>query len=168
MILIQAVGQGRCGRLVDDTLHVQTGDTAGVLGGLTLSVGEVCGDGDDRLGDGGAQVSLGVSLQLLQDHGRDFLGGVSLVVNGDLVVGAHLTLDGGDGAVRVGDGLALCHLAHHTLAGLGECHHRGSGAGAFGVGDNDGFAAFHNGNTAVGGAKIYTYNFTHCNFLLYE
>ena len=51
-LLIHAVGQSRGGRLVDDPLHVQAGDLAGVLGGLTLGVGEVSGDGDDRLGDG--------------------------------------------------------------------------------------------------------------------
>ena len=44
---------------IDDTLHVQTGDPAGVLGGLTLGVGEVGRHGDDRLGDGLAQIGLG-------------------------------------------------------------------------------------------------------------
>ena len=34
--------------------------------------------------------------------------------------GAHLTLDGDDGAVGVGDGLTLGDLAHQTLAVLGE------------------------------------------------
>ena len=51
LFLIHAVGQSRGGRLVDDTLHVQAGDLAGVLGGLTLGVGEVSGNGDDSLGD---------------------------------------------------------------------------------------------------------------------
>ena len=46
-LLIHAVGKSGCGRLVDDTLHVQTGDLAGVLGGLTLGVVEVGRDGDD-------------------------------------------------------------------------------------------------------------------------
>ncbi len=58
----------------------------GVLGGLPLSVGEVSGDGDDRLGNGLAQISLGVGLQLLKDHGADLLGGVVLAVDGDVVV----------------------------------------------------------------------------------
>ena len=37
--LIDAVGQRSSGRLVDDTLDIQTRDLAGVLGGLTLCVG---------------------------------------------------------------------------------------------------------------------------------
>ena len=166
LLLIHAVGQSGGGGLVDDTLHVQTGDLAGVLGGLTLGVGEVGGDGDDRLGDGLAQIGLGVALQLLQDHGADLLRGVALAVDGHLVVGAHLTLDGGDGAVGVGDGLALGHLAHHTLAGLGERHHGRGGAVALRVGDNDCLAAFHDGYAGIGGTKVDTDNFRHNDCLL--
>ena len=36
LLLIHTVGQCGGGGLVDDTLHVQAGDLAGVLGGLTL------------------------------------------------------------------------------------------------------------------------------------
>ena len=91
--LIDTIGQ-RCGRrLVDDTLDLQTGDLAGVLGGLTLCVIEVCRNGDDRLGDGASQICLGVSLQLLKDHSGNFLRGVLLAVDVHLVIGAHMTLD---------------------------------------------------------------------------
>ena len=44
----------------------------------------------------------------------------ALKTAGFIEIGAHLTLYGAYGPVRVRDGLALCHLAHHTLAGLGE------------------------------------------------
>ena len=76
-LLVQAVGQGRGGRLVDDALDFKAGDPAGVLGRLALGVVEVGRDGDHRLVDLLAQVGLGVGLQLLQDHRGDFLRAVS-------------------------------------------------------------------------------------------
>jgi len=160
-LLVHAVGQGRGGGLVDDPLDVQAGDLAGVLGGLALGVGEVGGHGDDRLGDGLAQIGLGVALQLLQDHSGDLLGGVLLAVDVHPVVTAHLALDGDDGAVGVGDGLALCHLAHHALAVFGESHHRGGGAVTFRVGDDNGLAALHDGDARVSRTEIDTDDFSH-------
>ena len=82
------------------------------------------------------------------------------------MVSAHLTLDGGDGAVGVGDGLALCHLAYHTLACFGKCHHGRGGAVAFRVGNHDSLAAFHYGDAGIGGAKVDTDNFRHNDCLL--
>ena len=166
--LVDAVGQSGCGRLVDDTLDIQTCDLAGVLGGLTLGVVEVCGNGDDSFGDGAAQIGLGIRLQLLQDHSRDLLRGILLAVDVDLVIRAHMTLDGSDGAVVVGNGLTLCDLTDHSFAGLGERDDGRGGAVAFGVRDDDGLAAFHNCYTAVGSAKVNADNLTHNNFLLYE
>ena len=166
LLLIHAVGQRGGGGLVDDALHVQTGDLTGILGGLPLGVGEVGGNGDDRLSDGAAQIRLGVRLQLLQDHGADLLRRVALVVDGDAVVGTHLTLNGGDGAVGVGDGLTLCHLTHHTLAGFAEGHHGRSRTVALRVGDNDCLAAFHHGYAGIGRAKVDTDNFRHNACLL--
>ena len=34
--LVEAVGEGRRGRLVDDSFDLQSGDFAGILGGLSL------------------------------------------------------------------------------------------------------------------------------------
>ena len=166
LLLVDAVGQRGGRRLVDDTLDVQTRDLAGVLRRLTLRVGEVGGDGDDGLADGRAQIALGVALQLLQDHGADLLRGVALAVDGDLVVGAHLTLDRGDGALGVGDGLALGDLTDHTLAGLGERDHGRGGAIALCVGDNDCLAALHDGHAGIGGTQINTDNLRHNDCLL--
>ena len=67
LLLIDAVGEGRGGGLVDDTLDLQARDLAGVLGGLALGVREVGGNGDDSLGNRLAQVGLGAALQLLQE-----------------------------------------------------------------------------------------------------
>ena len=165
--LVQTVGQRGRGRLVDDALDVKTGDLAGVLGRLTLGVGEVGGDGDDGLGHALAEIGLGVGLELLQHHRGDLLRGVALVVDRHLVVRAHLALDRGDRAVGVRDGLALGHLADHTLAVLGKGHDGRRGARAFGVGNNDSLAAFHNGHAAVGSSQVNTDDFSHDEFLLY-
>ena len=51
LLLVEPVGQGRGGRLVDDPRDLQAGDLAGVLGRLPLAVVEVGRDGDDRLAD---------------------------------------------------------------------------------------------------------------------
>ncbi len=79
-LLVQAVGQGRRGRLVDDPLDVEAGDPAGVLGRLALGVVEVGRDGDDGLGHLLAQVRLGVRAQLLEDHRADLGRRVGLAV----------------------------------------------------------------------------------------
>ena len=84
-LVVQTVRQRRGGRLVDDALHVQAGDAAGVLCRVALSVVEVRGHRDHRLGDLLAEIGFGVGLQLLQDHRRDFLRAVPTI--------AHLDLD---------------------------------------------------------------------------
>ena len=164
--LVQAIGQGGRGGLVDDAQHLQAGDAAGVLGGLALGVVEVGGHGDDGLGDLLAQVALGGLLHLGQDHGADVLGSVLLAVDVHAVVGTHFTLDGNDGAVGVGDGLTLGDLTHQTLAVLGEGYDGGGGAVALGVGDDNGLAAFHHGDAAVGGTQVDTDDLAHSVILL--
>ena len=141
-LLVQAVGQRGRGGLVDDALDVEAGDAAGVLGGLALVVVEVGRDGDDGRVDRLAQVGLGVGLELAEDHRGDLGRGELLsagvhagvaVGSGDDLVGddglllahfgllaAHEALDGEDGVGGVGDGLALGHGAHETLAALRE------------------------------------------------
>ena len=74
LAVIQPVGQGRGGRLVDDALDLQPGNAPGVLGGLALGIVKVGRHRNDGLGDGLAQVGFGVRFELLQDQGADFLG----------------------------------------------------------------------------------------------
>ncbi len=116
VLLVQPVGEGRRGGLVDDAQHLEAGDLARLLGGGALGVVEVGGDGDDGLVDRVAEVGLRVPLQLLEDAGRDLLGVVLLAVDVDGPRSAHVALDRADGAVGVGDGLALGDLAHEDLA----------------------------------------------------
>ena len=154
LALFEAVGQCGCGRLVDDTQHVQACDGAGVLGGLTLGVVEVCRAGDDGVGDRFAKVGFGVALQLHQDLGGNLLRGPLLAVDLNSPVGAHVALDGADGAVDVGDGLTLGDFADQNLAGLAECHDRRCGASAFGVHDNGGLATFKSCDAGIGSTQI--------------
>ncbi len=118
LLLVEAIGQCGRGRLVDDAQDAEARDLPGLLGGLALGVAEVRGDGDDGVGDVLAQVRLGVALQLHEDPRGDLLGRERLAVHVGLPVGAHVALDADDGAVGVGDGLALGHLAHQRLTGL--------------------------------------------------
>jgi hypothetical protein len=61
----KTVGNGGSGRLVDDTKNVEARDGTGVLGSLPLVVVEVCGNGDDGLGDLLAELGLSDFLHLL-------------------------------------------------------------------------------------------------------
>ena len=159
VLLVHAVGQGRSGGLVDDALHLQARDLACVLGGLALGIGKVGGDGNDRRIHGIAQIGLRVGLELLEDHGGDLLGRVPFAVDLYGVVRAHLPLDGGDGPVRVGDGLALGRLAHKALAGLGKAHHGGCGPAALSVRDHHHLAALHDGHAGICRTQVDTDTF---------
>ena len=70
--LVQAVGHRSRGRLVDDALHIEPGDVAGVLRCLPLAVVEVRRDGDDRLGDFSPRYASAALLSFLKIMGRNF------------------------------------------------------------------------------------------------
>jgi len=142
--LLETVGQGGGGGLVDDAQDLETSDLAGILGGVALGVVEVRRDRDDRLGDLLTELCLGVTLELRKDHRGDLGRRESLRLAVDLnldmsiavrrldqlvrdavllaaalvVLAAHETLYREDGVLRVGDGLALGGLADKTFAAL--------------------------------------------------
>ena len=63
----------------------------------------------------------------------------------------------------VGDGLALGDLTDESLAVLGEADDRRGGATAFGVGDDDRIAAFHDRDDGVRRPEIDANDFVrHC------
>ena len=178
VLLVEAVGERRRGRLVDDAQDLEAGDLAGILGRLALGVVEVGGNGDHRLGDGLAEIGLGGFLHLLKDEGGDLRRAVILaagidpgvaigaaadlvgdqlgVLLGDRIVeaAADQALHREDGVLGIGDRLALGRLADQPLAVLGESDDRGGGARAFRILDDLGLAAFHDGDAAVGRAEV--------------
>ena len=184
-LLVETIGErGRRG-LVDDAQHFQTGDPARVLGGLTLGVVEIGGNRDDGLGHRLAQIGLGGLLHLRQGEGGDLRGGILLAVRIDpgvaiaslddlvgdqthvllghgIVEGAtDQALDREEGALGIGDRLALGRLAHEALAVVGESHDGGRGACAFRILDDLGGRPFHHAHAGIGGAEVDANHFCH-------
>lgn len=159
--VVEAVGEGGRGRLVDDAQHVEPRDAPGVLRRLALHVVEIGGHGDHRIDDAVSHVGLGILAQLPQDHRRQLLGGVALVVDRRPPIGAHVALHRGEGAVGVGGRLPHGDRAHEALAVLAERDDARGGSFAFGVGDDAGASALDEGDAAVGGAEVYSYGGCH-------
>lgn len=106
---MQAVGErGRC-RLVDQALHLQASEGAGAASGLALLVVEISWNGDDSLGHRGSEMGLGICLQPPQHQRRELLGQEGASGKFGAPRRAHVALEGGHGAVRMG-GLALARL----------------------------------------------------------
>ena len=186
LAFVEAIGErGRC-RLVDDAFDVETGDLAGIFGGLPLRVVEVRGDGNHSSRHLLAQVRLGRFLQLAENHGRDLGRGVlfALAQDDDVIsvaldlVGDHLhffvdfveaashePLDRINRVLRVGDGLPLRHLPNQPLAVLGECDHRRRSAASFFICDKFGFPPLHDCDAGVGGSKVNSNNLCHIRLL---
>src|SRR5690606_4104617 len=82
------------------------------------------------------------------------------------VLAAHEALDGVDRILRVDDRLALGHLPHQPLAGLGvDSHYRRKQPASFRAGNDYRLAAFHDGHNGVRRAQIDTDYLCHISFL---
>src|SRR5699024_3458360 len=169
--LVQPVGERGGRRFVDDAPYLQTRDFARFLSGLTLRIGEIGRNGDDRLVHRRTEVILGRFLHLLEDDGRYLLRRVLASVDVHarhvvfayygighpfdvalylVAVLAHEPFDGEHCILRVGDGLPFGRVAYLALAALGECHDGGGGAVSFAVGNDNGLVAFHYCHAGVG------------------
>jgi hypothetical protein len=184
-LLVQPVGEGGRGRLVDDAQHFKPGDAAGILGRLALRVVEIGRHGDHGLRHLAAEIGFRGLLHLGEDEGADLARAVFLALDldpGVTIVAAHdvvrhhrlvffgdrvvvaptdQPLDGVDRIFRIGDALALGRLPDQHFAIVGEGDHRRRGAGALGIFNDPGLASFHHGNARVGGSEIDANCFRH-------
>ena len=146
---IQTICQGSSSRFVDDSLYIQACDLAGILGCLLLCIGEVSRYGDNRFGYLFTQIAFCIVFQFGQNHGGDILRCIILTVDGYLVVGTHVSLDGCDGSVRIGDGLSLCSFTNQSFSVLRKAHNGRSRSISFCVGDYSRLAAFQHCHARV-------------------
>ena len=99
VLLVEAVGQRRGGRLVDDAQHFEPGQAAGVARGGALRVVEVGRHGDDGTVHLEvelallAEVLLGAALQLAQHERGDFRRRELLVADADAHHAARFAAD---------------------------------------------------------------------------
>ena len=175
---IKAVGQGRRGRFVEDALHRDPRQPAGIAGGLALGIIEIGRHGDHRRLHRLPQIGGGVVDQLAQDAGHQLFRRVFALGDGTdhphvaLVVGPHrvghaeaavlqLLPATADEALEIGEGvagvqhqLAAGQLPHQQLLIATESHHRGRGTPSLGIGNDLRSAAFEHGHHRVGGAQV--------------
>ena len=145
----QAVCQCSCGRLVDDTFYIQACDLTCILGCLTLCVVEVCRNGDNCLGYFLTEIVLSVRFQFLKDHCGDLLRRIFLSFDLYSEIASHMSLDGRDGSVGVGNSLTFCRLTYQSLASLCECYYGRCGSGTFCICNNYRFSTFHDCYAAI-------------------
>ncbi len=141
LAFIEAVGEGGGCGFVHQPQYFQTRDTSGVLRGLALRIVEIGGNSNDRMGHRAPQRRLGIELQLAQYMRRNLRRREHLLAELQLQNGiargrdakwkklqfflyivntsAHQTLDGIDGALRMGE---------KHVAGIGTGDHLASRA----------------------------------------
>lgn len=188
VLLVQTVGDGCGGGLIDDSEHVEAGNDSCVLGGLSLGVVEVSGHSHDRVLHLLAELVLGDLLHLAQDHGRDLLRaeGVTLGrdLDGDLAVllaefvrqqllvalhglvtelASDQSLGVEDGVVGVECSLILGGFSNQSLSSLSiECDPRRSNTVSEFIGDDFDSSILPNSYTRLGGTQIYSNDWTTC------
>jgi hypothetical protein len=180
---VESVGKGGSSGLVDDTNNVKSGNTASILGSLSLLIIEMGRDSDDGLGAVASEEGISRSLHLEQNHGGDLLGGHAMMLtsplkgdNGAAITGishgkgeslhlvtkdmvlhvaANDTLNIVDGVGSVHGSLLLGGVSHNT-ASLGKGNPRRGGQLTNRVGDDNNLllGSIVSGNARVSGSKI--------------
>ena len=151
---IEAVGEGRGRRFIDDAEDIQPRNLARVLRRLALAVREIRRAGDDGFRHFFTQIRFRIRLEFLQNHRGNFLRRVALAVDIHFVIAAHVALDGNDGALRIGNRLALGQLPHKALARFGKPDDGRRETRPFRIRNDDGLAAFHDCYDRIGGPQI--------------
>ena len=175
---LEAVGERRGGRLVDDAEDLESCDPAGVPCRLSLGVVEVRGNGDDRLVDllaesssenslislrMKAEISSGlysrfraadfhVSVDRADDLVRQDLAGVLRLVG--LELPPDEPLDGEDRVHGVRDRLPLRDLTDEALAILREAHDRRGRTASFPIREDLGRGPFDDGHATVRRSEV--------------
>ena len=147
LLLVEAIGQRRGCRFVDDPKHVEARDLSRVLRRLPLGVVEIGRHRDDRVSHLLPEIIIRRLLHLRQDHRRN-LGrtvvppadrhlGVAVGRFGDfertdgpvvlhlfrIIFSPDQPLDGINGIFRVGDRLPFGNLPHQTLPVFRKSNH---------------------------------------------
>ena len=140
LALLEAIGDGGGGGLVQDRPHVQARQPAGVGRRLAFRRAEIGRAGDHDIGDLVAERDLGVTDDLAQDERRDVLGaeGLPLVLKDEVGV-AHVLLDPRDDPVRLDLGRLLGGIADDDAVAV-EQDDRGRDPLTLLVGDDDGLS----------------------------
>ena len=148
-LIVKAVCQCCSSRLVDDTFYIKSCDLTCILGCLSLCIVEVCRNSDNCLAYFLAQIVLCICFQLLQNHSGNLLRRIFLSVDVYFIISSHVSLDGRDGLLGVGNCLTFCRLTYQTLTGLCKCYDRRCCSCSFCICNNCRFSTFHYGYTRV-------------------
>ena len=172
--ILQAVGDGRGGRLVEQAQHVEAGQPRGVLGSLALGIVEIGRNGYDGAAQAALQGQLRTLAQHFQDLGGDFdraldarrganlqhAGSIDEVVGRVLDVrdvldaAAHVALHRDDGVFRIVGLPGLRRVAHLGAPVGQETHDRGQQRPSVRVGEHGRGAAAHGRYQRVGRAQV--------------
>merc|ERR1719394_1026809 len=165
-LLVQAVGDGGSGRLVDDSEDVEASDGAGILG---LGV-EECLDSLLHLGQHHRADLLGEEGLLLRPVLHLQLAPTVIILDHLERPMLHVRLNGPlpklppnqpfcvkDCVRRVEGHLILRRVSNKSL-GVCECNVAGGGSVAHVVGDDLHLAMLEDGSTGVGGAQVYAHS----------